>query len=288
MQTPRARVVDFGTEFGINVNDVGSTEVVVFRGEVEVQYDSKGGDRLAVLQKLRMGQGIRVDEVGTASRLVAITNSSFPGGVNSRMQDRPLIISAVRDNILRPGNWSFYEIVHAGLQEDVLAFVDREFHEWNGIDEGGMPPYLIGADYVRMFNDDKVDSSFEMYVTVDRPAVLFVFFDDRLKSPQWLRDNFENTGGKIGMDVGPFTEGNLVFTADRFDTGIGPGVSVDNLLSIWKRLVPVPTTLRLGATETPNTDINMYAIAAIPLENESSLELGGTGIMLQPSEVESH
>jgi hypothetical protein len=288
VQTPRARVVDFGTEFGINVNDLGSTDVVVFRGEVEVQYDSKGGERLAVLQKLRMGQGIRVDEVGTASRLVAITNSSFPGSVSSRVQDRPLIISAVRDNIRRPGNWSFYEIVHAGLQEDVLAFVDREFHQWNGVDASGMPSYLIGADFVRMFNDDKVDHSFEMYVTIDSPAILFVFFDDRLEPPEWLRENFENTGHKIGMDVGPFIEGNLVFTADRFDTGIGSGASVDNVLSIWQRYVPVPTTLRLGATETPSTDINMYSLAAIPLEDAEEIHHGSAGPPLQGSSGESH
>lgn len=269
VRTPRANVVDFGTVFGINVNGVGSTDVVVFEGEVEVQYDSKNGDRLAVLQKLRMGQGIRVDEVGTASRLVAITSSSFPGSSKSKAQRRPLIISAVRDNIKRPSNWSYYEIVHAGLQEDAPAFVDREFHQWNGIDSSGMPKYLLGADYVRMFNDDKVDSGFEMYVTVDRPAKLLVFFDDRLQPPKWLLDNFENTGDKIGMDVGPFTEGSLVFTADKFDTGVGPGDSVENTLSIWQKRVPVPTTIRLGATETPNTDINMYAVAAIPLEDDA-------------------
>ena len=269
VRTPRANVIDFGTVFGINVNGVGSTDVVVFKGEVEVQYDSKDGNRLTVLQKLRMGQGIRVDEVGTASRLVAITSSSFPGSSKLQAQGRPLIISEVRDNIKRPSNWSFYEIVHAGLQEDAPAFVDREFHQWNGVDPSGMPGYLLGADYVRMFNDDKVDSGFEMYVTVDRPAMLLVFFDDRLQPPKWLRDNFENTGDKIGMDVGPFTEGSLIFTAEKFDTGVGPGDSVENVLSIWQKKVPVPTTIRLGATETPNTDINMYAVAAIPLKDDS-------------------
>jgi hypothetical protein len=267
VQTPRAKVVDLGTVFGVGVSGTGSTDVVVFKGEVDVQYASKQGDRLAVLQRLRMGQGMRVDEVGTASRIAAITSGSFPDGATSQVRERPLIISAVRDNIRRPGNWSYYEIVHGGLREDALAFVDREFHEWNGVDKSGMPAYLLGADYVRMFNDDKVDDKFEMYLTVDRPAMLFVFFDDRLSPPKWLRDNFQNTGDKIGMDVGPFTEANLVFTAERFSTGIGPGVSVDNVLSIWQRRVPVPTTLRLGATEAPNTDINMYAVAAIPLED---------------------
>ena len=265
VQTPRAKVVDYGTEFGIDVNGLGSTDVVVFKGQVGVEYTSKGGDRLAVLQRLRMGQGIRVDEVGTVSRIVAITSSSFPGGVRPQAPLRPLIITAVRDNIKRPGNWSFYEIVHAGMQEDGLAFVDREFHQWNGVDGSGMPAYLLGADYVRMFNDDKVDDSFEMYVTIDRPAMLYVFFDDRLTPPKWLRDNFRDTGDNIGMDVGPFTEGNLVFTADRFRTGVGPGVSVENTLSVWQRRVPKPTTLQLGATEAPNTDINMYAVAATPL-----------------------
>ena len=86
VQTPRAKVVDFGTVFGIGVNGSGSTDVVVFKGEVDVQYAAEHGNRLAVLQRLRMGQGMRVDEVGTVSRIVAITSSSFPGGGSSQAQ----------------------------------------------------------------------------------------------------------------------------------------------------------------------------------------------------------
>ena len=213
-----------------------------------------------------MGEGIRVGEVGTASRLVAISNTSFPSHEAPAPQNRPVLISAVRDNIQRAGNWSFYEIVHGGLREDCRACVDRQFHEWNGIDASGMPAYLLGADYVRMFNDDKLDPDFEMYVTVDRPASLLVFFDDRMDPPQWLLDGFENTGDKIGMDVGPYTHSNPPHYKKDFKRGAGPGQSVENVLSIWRRDVPVPTTLRLGATEAKKSKVNMYAVAAIPLE----------------------
>lgn len=272
VQTPRAKVVDYGTVFGIGVNGQGSTDVVVFKGEVSVQCAGEHGSKAAAPQRLRMGQGMRVDEGGTVSRIVSITSTSFPGGDSTGKPVRPLIISAVQDNIKRADSWSFYEIVHAGMREDARAFVDREFHEWNGVDTSGMPPYLLGADYVRTFNEDKIDEGFEMSVTITRPAMLYVLFDDRMTPPKWLRDNFENTGDKIGVDVGPFTTfttGKYVFTAKDFSTGVGAGVSVDDVLSVWKRRVPKPTTLRLGATEWHDPNINMYSVAATPLDVSS-------------------
>lgn len=40
----------------------------------------------------------------------------------------------------------FYRIVHAGFGEEQLAYVDR-VHQWNGVDEQGLPSELLGGEY---------------------------------------------------------------------------------------------------------------------------------------------
>jgi len=91
-----------------------------------------------------------------------------------------------------------------GMKEDAKAFVDRPEHEWNGLKTSGMPAYLMGGDYIRMFNNDKVTSEIEVFVSLAIPARLYVLFDDRVPAPPWLRENFRDTGNGLGLDLGKF------------------------------------------------------------------------------------
>ena len=43
VETPRTTVVDLGTDFGIDVSDHGSTDVVVFTGAVDLHSDGVEG-----------------------------------------------------------------------------------------------------------------------------------------------------------------------------------------------------------------------------------------------------
>jgi len=265
--TPQATVIDLGTEFGIDVNEVGATDVVVFRGAVDVDYPTtlEGAARQ---QRLNTGEAVHLDAKGTASRIVAITNGQFADRPSA--SEKPPIITEVRDNIERESaSWNFYEIVHGGMAEDAKAFVDREAHEWNGVTAAGMPSYLLGGDYVKTFNNDKVRKDIEISVTVAQPCRLFILFDDRIPAPDWLEEGFHNTGDKIGVDEGPYMVGNGKWKTEH-QPGVGPGVSVDNIDSIWECDILQPGTIRLGGTETPVSAINMYGIVAMPLEKAES------------------
>ena len=66
------------------------------------------------------------------------------------------------------------------------------------------PRYLLGADYVKTFNDDKLNRKVEIRVTLDRPAILYVLHDKRSPPPDWLREKFFNTGDEIGLDGGGY------------------------------------------------------------------------------------
>jgi hypothetical protein len=118
-----------------------------------------------------------------------------------------------------------------------------------------------------MFNDDKIDSRFELSVTVGQPATLYVLYNNTEKHiPSWLRDEFEFTGDLIGLDVGPFVGWTRTYTEKDFKTGVGPGDSVDAAFQVWRKRIDQPTTLELGENEQRDSkNSNMYSIAAVPL-----------------------
>lgn len=274
IDTPVARVVDLGTEFAVSISESGETDVAVFEGEVDLAFGSE--KKAAAVQdpprrdRLVQGQALRINRSGESSRIASIDNRRLPGVRQlPPVFDRPPLISEVRDNISDrdPAMKSFYRIVHSGLREDSQAFVDR-VHEWNGVGPEGFPGFLIGADYVLPFNDDKFADDLKVQVSVARPAVVYVFLSDNVDVPDWLRRDFVDTQEDIGLDEGPNRFRPSLSRAD------GPGNSVDTVFSIWRREVHEPEVIALGAIERPsedrsNTDgprfpgYNMYGIAVV-------------------------
>ncbi len=170
------------------------------------------------------------------------------------------MIADVRDNIRKDDSIKSYQIVRGGLEEDVLAFVDRE-HQWNGVDAKGLPGFLVGADYVMPFNDDKFIRGLELNVRLLRPADLYVFLDKNMAVPSWLRKDFIDTGLQIGLDCAK-TEWHK-----DHSLGNGPGRSIDFRFSVWKREIKQAGVVSLGGIEqTPairSHGFNMYGIAAV-------------------------
>jgi hypothetical protein len=168
----------------------------------------------------------------------------------------------VRDNIRGLGSSKYYQIVHHGLDEDKPAFVDR-IHEWNGVDEGGLPGFLRGADYIMTFNDDKWREGLQITVEIGREATVYVLFDARQSIPAWLSERFVDTGARIGLDEGGTTANRR---ADWI-VAKGPGRSIDNIFSVWKRELTRGESLQLGAlgkAAEKEARTAMYGIAAVP------------------------
>ncbi|QDS99200.1 FecR domain-containing protein [Adhaeretor mobilis] len=268
IETPSARVIDLGTEFGASISETGETEVAVFKGIVDLAVDplTKNSTGIA-LKRLNQGEALRVGRSGDFHRVFSISSDRFPmAAVNRRLYpNRKLLVADVRDNIRDPESQKFYKIVRSGLQEDAPAFVDRT-HQWNGIDEsGGIPPHLLGAEYVMPFNDDKqYRSSLEVTLFVAHPATLYVFFSDDVDVPDWLKSGFVDSGENIGLDEGPSR------FKKRRSVNDGTGQSIDTIFSIWKREISAPSQVTLGGIALPNrkskSGYNMYGIAAVPLD----------------------
>ncbi len=271
VETAAAEVIDLGTTFSVDVADNGDTDVIVFEGEVDVNpsrnpIDQRQDDPKA-RTRLHTGEALRVAEDGTLSRIVNVRRTHF-----SDTPRRPGVIKEVRDNIVREQTMKYYEIVAHDFQEDVLAFVDRDY-QWNGVDQSGMPQYLRGGDYVKTFNDDKITRDLRITVTLERPSTLYLLVDDRLESVDWLREQFEDTGDDIGLDEGPHN-----IPDDLRELATGAGASIDQVHSVWRcrtvgaRQITIGRTGPLIAPEGrlmgKKARLNMFGIVAVAFEDD--------------------
>jgi ferric-dicitrate binding protein FerR (iron transport regulator) len=256
VETPNTLVVDQGTEFGVDVDDSGQTDVVVFHGLVDLSRPESGKNP-AEIKHLGQGEALRVDKAGVLSRITAVERS--PGDVGwstGRSSDRDAVIRSVCDNIRGLDSSKYYQIVHRGLEDDAPAYVDRP-HQWNGLDSSGLPFFLRGADYIMPFNEDKWATDLEITVEVARAATLYIFLDDREKPLSWLTGQFTNTGIKIGLDEGSWPDPSL------FSVDVGPGKSINQVFSVWRRDVEADESIKLGCLEGGKTNRAMYGIAAV-------------------------
>jgi hypothetical protein len=265
VETPFGNVMDLGTEFGLEVSEQGHAGVVVFDGAVDLQVaESSENPDFSRVERLVRGEGLAFNEDGQLNRIMSIITGSGPTFQQQIAEGRTPVILQVTDNQQTTETKKFYEIVSGGLREDALAYVDRP-HEWNGATSEGIPPYLLGADYVKTFNNNKVRKDMEIHVTLAQPAKLYVFFDKRLVPPSWLQDNFKKTSDTIGLDVDKWAGSKL-----PAQKGNGAGVSIDARFGIWEQVVKQPGTVRLGAnTKSNKTSSGMYGIAAVAIEHKS-------------------
>jgi len=266
VETAAAEVVDLGTTFSVDVADSGDTDVIVFQGKVDVNLSRHQIENnvagLSANKRLYRGEAVRVSEDGTMSRIVNVRRTDF-----TERQSRLPVIKEVRDNVVREETIKYYEIVTEGMREDAAVFVDRSY-EWNGVDAQGIPSHLLNGDYVKTFNDDKVVQDLVITVTVERPAVLYLLVDDRLKQTSWLSNQFEDTGYNIGVDEGPHIPNDVREIAS------GPGQSIDQVHSIWKCREFVNDSITIGPSSQlspelrslgPKAGLNMFGIVAVPI-----------------------
>ncbi len=264
VDVPQATVVDLGTEFGVEVGTTGETKVVVFDGEVNIDLLATKS-RPALSQSLVQGQAMRLDEHKNPMRLASVWSDDF-NSISNRMYDqlRERLILKVDDNLDRV--WNYYEIVHQGMREDARAFVgyERDF-EWNGLTARGIPEYLLGGDYVRTFKGDDIVPELELQVTLAAPSKLYILFDERRPTPEWLLRDFRRTYDRIGLDMGPWVD-HTGLTGEKFQYAEGAGNSIDRVATIWESKEVRSGLVTLGSTESLQLGTLMYGIVAQPAE----------------------
>jgi hypothetical protein len=268
VETPDGDVTDLGTEFGLDVADGRETGLVVFEGAVDLRVAEARATEPARIERFVGGEGAVFNKEGRLDRIVSVVTgnqATFQLPTNADDSQNERIIASVADNFRRADTKKFYEIVPGGLREDALAYADRK-HQWNGIQSDGIPTYLVGAEYVKTFNEDLATANRKIYLTLARPAKLYLFFDVRGETPEWLRRDFRNTGDRIGLDAAP---NNMPQYRNR-DQQIGAGNSVDEQFAVWEQVVETPGTVVLESNPVAPADHSraMYGIAAVAIEPE--------------------
>ncbi|MEW4561043.1 FecR family protein [Bremerella sp. JC770] len=271
--TDAANIVDLGTVFGVGANSPGETEVLVFDGVVDIATNNR---RNLARKVLVSGQAERYSKSGTGERIPTVWSSSLSSEWSTAPDGRGSPVASITDNVLGSSNAKFYMVVSGGFREEALVYVDRKY-EWNGLDRKGIPQELIGADYIRTFNDDKHCQDIDITLTLSREADVYILVDQRYLIPDWLSENFVDTGWKLGIDLGQehrageVTAPPLEWVGERY-LGSGPGNSVDVPVNVWKRKNSPDRSVRLGpngekshqfdgATERAGS---MYGIVIVP------------------------
>jgi len=274
VQTPDGDVVDLSTEFGLDVAEGRKTGVVVFDGTVDLRLGKPEAGGETRVERLTGGEGVTFNRLGELERVVSIVTggvATFRSEDEAAANPRNAVIVKVSDNLRSEDTKKFYEIVPGGFGEEALAYVDRPAHEWNGVTEEGIPRFLVGADYVKTFSDDKVRADMTINVWLNRPATLYVLYDGRLRPPKWLTSRFRKVKDIVGMDLAPWP------TIRRpVEHGVGPGESIDHRFTIWERVVKKPGVVALGGNGT--LDLRgrrsltpyMYAGAAVALDSANT------------------
>jgi hypothetical protein len=217
-------------------------------------------------RRLESGEALSVNRKGQLSRITTVQRQDFlePPQVRLLGSDADCLIAAVSDNVRSLQTAKYYRVIPQGFRDDCRAYVDR-LHEWNGVDGRGLPPFLVGGDYVMTFNDDKIATDISIAVTLTSSANVYVLIDDRVPPAEWLKRDFVDTGWDVGADEG--YDGRDIQTAN------GAGQSIDHMYSVWQRKVPRPDTIVLGPLGNeqftkPARDVerSMYGIVVTPLK----------------------
>ncbi|WP_437202903.1 FecR domain-containing protein [Planctomicrobium sp. SH664] len=241
-------ITDYGTEFGVSINEDAVAEVAVVKGKVGVRSEQTRGET-----QLVTGQGVTI-EAGVLKRLYLVTDDSFPSSPVRVQRSRTIV--DVRDNLRDIDSLKYYRVVPGAFREDARIYVDR-LHEFNGMTAAGLPGYLRDADYLMTFNGDRQED-LRLLITLSQAADLYVLFDHRLEIPDWLQE-YQRLPEFIGVDEQTISQG-----PERL--GIGAGVSVDRKLSIWKKHVDAPGTVALGPVGAITGYSLMYSIVVVPHE----------------------
>lgn len=253
--TAEARIDNPGTRFGVAALEDALTDVVVFEGDVSVHTQSGAG--LVERRRLRQGEAARVGAEGDIRRIFDVHGDWHDNAWSTAGEgvDRGAI-AAVWDGFGPRKSVSFYQVIRGGFGEDAPAYVDHP-HQWNGATRRGLPSGLQGADYVRTANDVRYHAQLAISVEFASDSTLYVLFDNRVAPPEWLTGQFELTGETVGLDEDAW-DGNPTFSVER-----GPGRSIDNTFSLWRRACQRGEVFVLGSMGAGREARAMYGVAAV-------------------------
>ena len=229
--TEHADIVDLGTQFGVDVNGDSRAKVAVFSGEVEIH----SRENESVPRLLEEGEGLRLDSAMDSSRLMSV-NVADEQRPNRRLSEDDNIFQ-IRDNLTANESLRFYGIVSDGMREGVRTYTTHQAVRWWSDEGEPFPNELSGADLIQPFHRDRFETDLEIQLEAVEDATVYVLFDERYVTPDWLPDGLSDTGrtvrsgpwrpeALVTRDITPDANGEIYIRYRVWQTSVAAGESV--------------------------------------------------------------
>jgi len=245
VRTRFADITDLSTEFGVDASE-GHVVATVFKGEIKFEAEGVAPRHLTEKQTARL----RIE----GDRRELVVEDQLAEGFTERVP-RGSLVTGARINL----EGFEVRVVPNGCQEDAIHHIDRS-HEVNGLDASGIPAALLGGDLVLTPSNARPQlkpgtEGMEIEIDVSRPADVYVLLPEHAEVGPWLERDYTLTLMRVGQDTG------------LTGLGVGPGVSIDDTLLVWKRKQPVGGTTVI----TGPIDGAMYSIVVKPSTDQKRL-----------------
>jgi hypothetical protein len=158
-----------------------------------------------------------------------------------------------------------------------LCMTDRA-HEWNAAATNvAIPPYLNGAPYVMIANNNRDNATLEVEIQLNAPAKVYLLVDNR------IGDNDASTPPNFSSLMTWVVDGGWVATTNGLNRAANPGLpdevgydengdgSINQVASVYVRNVPAGPVKLLQQGESRN----MYGVVVVPALIESVVALNG-------------
>ncbi|QGJ72313.1 FecR domain-containing protein [Planctomycetales bacterium 10988] len=248
--TDAGEVVDLGTRFGVEADRDGESRVAVFTGKVQVRSTDCNRQQKTIL--LSEGQAARFSVLAGLRRWDQVALAAKEAGIAAA--DFDALIRTVRDNLGDQELHPFYGVVQGGMREGALTYTDKPGPKWQANPGEPFPHWLEGADVVRTYHQFRNRRRYELTITLNQAATVYVIHDARVPPPAWLKETFSDTGARLR--IGPWNPA----TANQ------PGFIVDEdgpylPVAVWECQAG-PGDLTLGPPRDSKTtfSIMMYGV----------------------------
>jgi hypothetical protein len=253
IQTAKARVVDQGTRFGVSISETQAVDVVVLQGLVDV-YTTR--DTATPITSLTEGQGIRVDESGAPQQVKMVRLGPDARFLENRRADD--LVRDVSDDLADEEPTRFYGIVRGAMREGVRVYTNGMARTWHALESQEFPAELLGADVICTNSIDRKRLALTISIEVTRPCDLYVMPDARNPIPEWILDDYQDTGHRLEC-------GSLVPVKKANGTIVQNPLT---LHAVYKRRIASPGIVQLGPPRAKRGEVKglvMYGVAVKPV-----------------------
>ena len=261
VHTSHATITDLGTRFGVKTRaETGTenyTDVVVFSGKVDVKNKSSHNS-MVIPATYSKNQAVRINADGQQQRLTMVELNGLGRSLAASETENSNLIASISDNFGLAHNFAYYGIIRNSMKVGSPTFQQVLVHTFNT--QRVFPPELAGADVV--MTPSPLGESIDLRITLEltQPCAVYVIPDIRAAIPDWLRNNFIDTGIRLrtGPWKDPFAQ-KLMVTRDVQPDDKGRYYLIH---SVWRKDVPAGF-VELGPPHVAGSEIPnaMYGIA---------------------------